>query len=394
MPVTASILRAGDQIDVEITPDPPLVSTAREIAGRIRRHPLFRQVGGARFDSIERDLIDSVRSSESREAAYEAMNATIDGFGLSHTAIITPWVSENLFGRGDHHHLGLFVQRIESGGKSRFFIRSMMFGSPAREAGLKIGDELVSVNGIGFGDSPRRTLAGYEARRNISTIQIDRGERVSIEVRRKHNGNLKRYDLAADRALDGVSSTRASVRKIARGEQETVGYIQFWNVMSKDCVTVLRSALADEFADADALAIDLRGRGGQVAVIAQLSKILAAEERPVALLIDREARSAKEMLAHRLRGLSHVTLVGETTAGAVLPASFIPLPDNAQLMLPIGSGDAVIRSFTGGQRLEGRGVTPDIAVKSPLPYQAGRDPILKRSIRLLRRQASGRLLKL
>ena len=48
------------------------------------------------------------------------------------------------------------------------------------------------------------------------------------------------------------------------------------------------------------------------------------------------------MLAHRLQGLSHVTLVGEVTAGAVLPATFEDLTGGAKLMIPSQRGDQIL----------------------------------------------------
>ena len=63
-------------------------------------------------------------------------------------------------------------------------------------------------------------------------------------------------------------------------------------------------------------------------------------------------------------------------------------------MLPVNRGDAVIRSFTFGKQLEGQGAVPDIRVTCPLPYRAGKDPILDKASAFLKEQASGRLLKI
>ena len=42
-----------------------------------------------------------------------------------------------------------------------------------------------------------------------------------------------------------------------------------------------------------------------------------------------------------------------------------------------------IEKLTGGEDLEGRGVDPDIFVEFPLPFLAGRDPLLDRATALL-----------
>jgi len=388
------VLRDGSELDLVITPDPTLVITAREIASHITGHRLFRRLKGADLGQLEKKLVDCVRNTKSRERAYEAMNTVIDSFNLSHTAIITPWVKANLFGSGEHFHLGINIQKVNFNETGRYFVRSMMFGSPARLAGLKAGDEILSVNNIAFEDSPRRTLAGYEAHRHIHTIQLDRNEKIRITYRRKPNAKARTLTVSAGEPLDAVSSVKRSIRLIDPGGEFPIGYLHLWNVMSAELPGLLQDALRNELKQAKALAIDLRGRGGQVNVISKIARTLAKEKRPIALLIDREARSAKEMLAYRLQKYHHITLLGETTAGAVLPARFIDISGGAQLMLPVNLGDAVIRPFTSGKRLEGEGAVPDIRVAFPLPYRAGRDPILDKASAFLKEQASGRLLKI
>ena len=388
------VLRDGSELDLEITPDATIVVTAREIARHITGHRMFRRLKRADLGQLEETLVDSVRKTQTRERAYEAMNSVIDGFNLSHTAVITPWVKDNLFGKGDHFHLGINIQKSAYADGERYFVRSMMFGSPVREAGLKDGDEIISVNNIAFENSPRRTLAGYEAHRNIHTIQVDRNEEVSIAYRRKANAKARTLTISARKPLDAVTSLQGSIRVMDPEGEFPIGYLHLWNVMSGELPGLVQEALRKEFKEAKALAIDLRGRGGQVNVISRIARILAREKRPIALLIDREARSAKEMLAYRLQKYRHITLIGETTAGAVLPARFIDLSGGAQLMLPVSLGDAVIRPFTFGKRLEGQGATPDIKVPYPLPYRAGRDTILEAASSFLRDQASGRLLKI
>ncbi len=74
-----------------------------------------------------------------------------------------------------------------------------------------------------------------------------------------------------------------------------------------------------------------------------------------------------EILAFTMKK-NGATIVGETTAGAVLGGGAYVLPDNSLLML--ATQDVV----TDGERLEGKGVVPTIQVDNPLPYAAGADP--------------------
>ena len=263
----------------------------------------------------------------------------------------------------------------------RFFIRELMYGGAAREAGLKIGDELLAVNSIPFSQSPRRTLAGYEARHAMYTIQVETEEKVQLQIRRARGEEPQTYEVRADRASTALDSTIGSIRMLGPGFPG-LGYIHLWNLLSQETVTIFDKALRRELSSASALVIDLRGRGGQVQVLMAIAKKVKADGRPAALLIDDLTRSAKEVLAYILKGEKGISLVGETTAGAVRPAGYVQLQDGARAMLPVNSR-LQIEKLTDGKDLEGRGVDPDIFVEYRLPFLAGRDPLLDRATALL-----------
>jgi carboxyl-terminal processing protease len=91
--------------------------------------------------------------------------------------------------------------------------------------------------------------------------------------------------------------------------------------------------------------------------------------KPIVALIDNQTRSAKEMLAYEVKTRKLGVLVGQTTAGALLPATFAKVGSDSVLMYP---------AFSLGRHseaIEGKGVEPDIEVESPLPFSAGADPI-------------------
>ncbi|HIG84971.1 MAG TPA: hypothetical protein EYQ23_12995, partial [Verrucomicrobiales bacterium] len=252
----------------------------------------------------------------------------------------------------------------------------------------------ISVNETDFNKSPRKTIAGYEDHRKIYITQVDRDETITIDFRRTKGGPVKSVKMTVNISLTGPDSARKSIRNIPIGEGNSIGYIHLWDFMSRETASILKNALKKELQNSKALTIDLRGRGGKVMVINMIARTLKNEKRPTALLIDREARSAKEMLAHRLQGIPHVTLIGETSAGAVLPANFIDLPGGAKLMIPNQRGDSGILPFMKNQKLEGRGAIPDINVLFDLPFKAGADPILDEAIQVLKKQLSGRLLRI
>jgi C-terminal processing protease CtpA/Prc len=158
-----------------------------------------------------------------------------------------------------------------------------------------------------------------------------------------------------------------------------VAYIHFWYMHQRGPDALLRRLFAGDFRDADALVLDLRGRGGSAQMVGQVLRTLTGRRstwnRPVVALIDGRTRSAKELLALQLQSSGRGVLVGQTTAGALLPASFASVGGESVLMFP---------SFSLGrytQAIEGHGVAPDVEVAAAGPFSAGADPIREAGIR-------------
>jgi len=150
---------------------------------------------------------------------------------------------------------------------------------------------------------------------------------------------------------------------------------------------VLTKSLGGPLRDSDALVLDLRGRGGSAKAVTALISLLVrgAGQRfdgPVIGLIDRQTRSAKELLAVELRAQVRARLVGEPTAGAAVGADFDEVGDSAILMFP----GSTVPPYT--ERLELKPTNPDIAVPWGGPYSGASDPILEaglnEAVRLVR----------
>ncbi|HWA85126.1 MAG TPA: S41 family peptidase, partial [Opitutus sp.] len=80
----------------------------------------------------------------------------------------------------------------------------------------------------------------------------------------------------------------------------------------------------------------------------------------VVILTSAATASAAEIFTHVLQHHGRATVIGQKTAGAVIYARHYDLPGGGRLQVPV-------MDFVGldGQRLEGRGVTPDIILPVP-----------------------------
>lgn len=97
----------------------------------------------------------------------------------------------------------------------------------------------------------------------------------------------------------------------------------------------------------------------------------------VTVLIGPGSASASEIFAHVLKNEKRATLIGRRTAGAVIVSRFFGLPGGGRLQIPVQDYVSV-----DGERLEGRGIEPDITVPPAAlaDWRAGRDPELQAAL--------------
>lgn len=267
--------------------------------------------------------------------------------------------------------IGLVTRMI---GDKRF-VSDVYDGSPAAKAGVVMGDEILSVDGLPY--------------REIGSFQGKVGQSVDIRLRRKADVAPTNVKVAVERLRPLPTFEKAIENSIAVREYggRKIGYVRFWTLSTRDGLDIVASELSDgRLSGVDGVVVDLRGRwGGGAADAAELfvgdtpsfrliprhGRATLANVRwrgPVVALIDEGTRSGLELFAYALR-INGIPLVGQRTAGALLAGRAYILPDDS--LLEIAVSDAVIDDNV---RLEGNGITPDIPVDLPLAYAAGRDP--------------------
>ncbi len=317
------------------------------------------------------------------------IDRALAAFGTSHTARYRPGSIEYFeiadilrypirrdlerqFPRGEPVYAGIgLVSRVIEG---RRFVSDIYDGTPAAKAGIKVGDELLGVDG-----KPYDEVASFADR--IS-------QQVTLSLRRKDNAPPIDVPVKVERIRPTVTFARAideSMRVIEQGGLK-IAYVRLWALGSGGIESSITHALkTGSLKDTDGLVIDLRGRwGGRFDEVPEMltakqedvtftgrdgktSYVSARYDKPVVAIIDEGTRSAQEMFAELLRR-NGATLVGKRTAGAVLATRAYMLPDESLLVVPISE----VR--IGGELLEGKGVAPDKEVSIWLPYADGADP--------------------
>ena len=203
-------------------------------------------------------------------------------------------------------------------------------------------------------------------------------------------------------------AVRTYSRTLTTAGGRTVGLIRFNAWMTPVDGFVLRAI--DEFRTASGIVIDLRGNpGGLAAMVMGISghflpepvllgrmktrdgelRLMANPRRvnasgkavepytgPLAILVDGLTGSASECFTGGMQSLGRARVFGTQTMGQALPALFDQLPN----------GDILVHAFgdfvtATGDRLEGRGVIPDVEVAiSREALASGRDATLDKAL--------------
>ena len=267
--------------------------------------------------------------------------------------------------------LGVFTREVDG----RTVVSGVLDGGPAEAAGILRGDVLLTVDGEPW--EPLRPFVGKVGETVAVRVERRAGEVVAIDVEPRLLEPATLY-------LDAL---RASTRVEALGEIEGA-YVHVWSYAGTQYQELLEELVLHDgpLAHADALVIDLReGWGGanpsylnlfnrNVPLLTSIPRggephtFDSQWRKPVVLLIDGSVRSGKEALAHGFRKYGIGPVVGTRTAGAVTAGGPRALLDGGLLYL------AVADVRVDGERLEGRGVAPDVEVAPELLHAAGRDP--------------------
>ena len=260
---------------------------------------------------------------------------------------------------------------------SKYYAFTVLEGGPGARAGLLPWDRVAAIDGIPTEQSPRvdfrsdDAYIGDDRDPPVHYVTAAAGETIRLKVERRP-GKLLDLTIPAE-DYSAFRAAKESAR-IINAEGRSFGYIHFWYVHLAGVPELLKQKFDGEFSSCDGLIIDLRGRGGNGNAIARIVDVLRADRekrnRPIVALVDRQSRSAKDVLAYEFKNKGVARLVGEPTAGAVIPASFADVGHDTILMFPTFK----LPRYT--DLLEHKPVEPDVVVQRAGPLSAGDDPIL------------------
>jgi carboxyl-terminal processing protease len=283
-------------------------------------------------------------------------------------------------GKIEYSGIGAFTKDIN--GKT--FVSGILDGSPAAKTGLKVGDQLLSVD-----NRPYQPIQSFTGKA---------GQKVTLLIQRTPDANSQEKIAVTPKMFDAstmfLEAQQASTQVIQRNGKK-IGYVHIWSNAAEPDQEKLREDLTyGRLRDAQALVLDLRdGWGGgdigylniftakegpSVTTVPRNGKrytYISQWKKPVVMVINEGSRSSKEILAYAFQQHKIGPVVGSKTTGAVVAGRPFLMPDGSFLYLAVS--DVFINET---QRLEGKGVTPDINVPFSLEYAQGADPQKERAI--------------
>jgi carboxyl-terminal processing protease len=285
---------------------------------------------------------------------YHVLNRLCAELKESHLAALPPRVTHEI--RTAHRlAIGMDCMRVDG----KMVVTELVPDSPAAEAGVAVGWEVVSCDG-------RNLDGGFPAAQPGQWITygfLDLANQPRAITFKPQLIPITRF--VAEELADGIlylrfdRFDRESLRWLSRqlkDHRRAAGVVLDLRENPGGYVFAANLAIG-EFFDHRVVTGEFVRRNGRVTTAHGWPFFSAQYTGPLAILTGGGTGSAAEIFAHVMQQHGRAVIVGRRTAGAVIVSRTYPLPGGGRLQVPVEDYRGV-----DGRRLEGRGVTPDITV--------------------------------
>ncbi len=313
---------------------------------------------------------DHIVNSYVKEVDREKLiNAAIDGMysylNDEYSIYMDKNTTESLEQRLDGEYTGVGIEIITNKDDGKIIINKVFNNSPASEAGLKVGDQLIALDGI--------LLEGKENTYVSDTIKNSKNDTFRVKYLR----NNKEYEITLKRK-------NVTIDSVVSEEYGNVGYIQI-QTFSATTSKQVKNKINDFGSNIDSIVVDVRNNtGGYLSSAYEIADYFIAKGKPiyqlknknnkitkynaksgilkpfkgVSVLINGFSASASEVLTLALKESANATIIGVKSYGK----------GTVQEKDILSSG-AMVKYTTAywlspkGNSINGVGIKPDIEVK-------------------------------
>jgi carboxyl-terminal processing protease len=304
----------------------------------------------------------------SQEAAYGALRGALQQLNDPYTRFLSPSEYSDLTDQtsGEVSGIGIYLQKDTATGD--VLITDVVAGSPAEQADLQVGDQIVLVDGQ---STTRLTLRGVSQK-----LRGQEGSQVTLTISR--NGSSPR-SVVVTRARIEVATVEHALKTFSG---RPIGYIRLLEFNAHAAEQMEDAILSLQDQGVEGFVLDLRGNpGGLLLASIDISRMwlqhgpivrtldrngsdeaisanrTALTNLPLTVLVDGRSASSSEILTGALQDNGRATVVGSTTFGKALVQSLHGLADGSGLTV------TVAHYYTpNGTDISKKGIIPDVEI--------------------------------
>ena len=306
----------------------------------------WTEIQNAIIKELNRSYVDSLPVDRIQRAGIDAMLESLDPY----TMYVPEEDNEDfefMIGK-TYGGIGAIIYKPDT--ESNVIINEPYAGSPAANAGLRCGDEIVTIDG--------KTVRGLKADEATSRMKGNPGTTVVFGVKKAFVGDGWKQGDTVEVRIVRQRSHLPDV-EYAGMLNDTTGYILQTGFTERVSEDVRNAYLKLKAQGMKKLVLDLRGNGGgllQEAVnivslfVPKGSVVVSSKgnenhpeevfrtmrepvdtEIPIVVLVDSGTASSSEIVSGAFQDLDRATILGSRTYGKGLVQSVRPLPYNGQL---------------------------------------------------------------
>jgi carboxyl-terminal processing protease len=334
---------------------------------------------------------DEYDKDELRDAIYKG---TLDGLDDPYSIYYTADEYKDLQVSTQGNYYGIGAGLTQDSKTMEVTVSKVYEGTPAEEAGLLSGDQILKVDDI--------TATSMELSALVKQIRGEEGTTVHLSVYRESTDETLELDV--ERRNVDLPSVESKML------DDGIGYIQITEFQSNTAAQFKEALTQLQEDGMTSMIVDVRSNpGGLLTSVVEILDTILPEgtvvytedkygkredytsdaqclQCPIAVLVDGNSASAAEIFAGAIKDYDYGTLIGTTTFGKGIVQTIYPLNDGSAIKL------TTAKYYTpNGNYIHGVGIDPDIELEYQYsgaedePYDMQYDNQLQRAIKELKK---------